>query len=130
MRAAMLGALWPARPSWPLSPCSPEPALRPLGQTRPYGRAANVPADGDFEAIFTPVFVSVPAVKAPTSRLAGAFKSLNQLFRIQNRLDEVVVALRISLDRAERELRPPAISSGWGARRMRQPSTRSRRSPF
>ncbi len=62
---------------------------------------ANVPTDQDFEAIFTPVFVSVPAVKAPTSRIAGAFKSLNQLFRTQNRFDEVVVALRISLDRAE-----------------------------
>ena len=61
---------------------------------------ANAPADGDFEAIFTPVFVSVPAVEAPTSRLAGAFKSLNQLFGTQNRFDEVVVALRISLDRA------------------------------
>ena len=30
---------------------------------------ANGPTDGDFEAIFTPVFVSVPVVEAPTSRL-------------------------------------------------------------
>ena len=33
--------------------------------------------------------------------LRGVFESLNQLFRTQNRFDEVVVALRISLDRAE-----------------------------
>ena len=62
---------------------------------------ANDPTDGDFEAIFTPVFVPVPVVEAPTSRLGGAFKSLNQLFRMQTRFDEDVVALCISLDRAK-----------------------------
>ena len=61
----------------------------------------NVPSDGDFKAIFTPVFVSIPVVEAPTSRLVGVFETLNQLFRTQNRFDEVVVALRVSLDRAE-----------------------------
>ncbi len=62
---------------------------------------ANDPTDGDFEAIFTPVFVHVAAVEAPTSRLAGAFKSLNQLFGVQTRFDEDVVALSTSLDRAK-----------------------------
>ena len=42
----------------------------------------NVPSDGDFKAIFTPVFVlPFPVVEAPTSRLVGVFETLNQLFK-------------------------------------------------
>ncbi|HXR22081.1 MAG TPA: VWD domain-containing protein [Acidimicrobiales bacterium] len=81
---------------------SPAPAHVAAAWTGAVVRApANDPTDGDFEAIFTPVFVPVAAVEAPTSRLAGAFKSLNQLFGVQTRFDEDVVALCISLDRAK-----------------------------
>ena len=74
---------------------------RPLWTGAVVRAPANDPTDGDFEAIFTPVFVPVAAVEAPTSRLASAFKSLNQLFGVQTRFDEDVVALCISLDRAK-----------------------------
>ena len=102
MRRAMMGALMACVSIAAFVPMlggtsSATPRIDKAVRTR-----ANTPADGDFKAIFMPVFVSVSVVKAPTSRLVGAFKSLNQLFRIQNRLDEVVVALRISLDRAAR----------------------------
>ena len=62
---------------------------------------AKDPAAPDFEAMFTPVFVTVPVVKAPAPGLGGAFTALNQLFATEVRFGEVVVAYRTSLDRAE-----------------------------
>jgi plastocyanin len=63
--------------------------------------ARKDPIDPNFKAMFTPVFVPLPAVKAPAARFAGVYQSLNRLFAAQTRFAEVVVALRVSLNRAE-----------------------------
>ena len=68
--------------------------------TNAFDLGAKDPAAPDFEAMFTPVFASVPVVEAPAPGLAGAFKSLNRLFATEVRFAEVVVAYRTSLDRA------------------------------
>jgi plastocyanin len=59
------------------------------------------PPDPDFRVVFTPVFVPVPAVKAPNRHLEGAFLALNRLFAAQTRFAEAAVAFRVSLNRAE-----------------------------
>jgi hypothetical protein len=81
-----------------------------------FGYGGRDPVDGDFTAIFTPVFVHLAVVKAPSAQVAGAFAALNGLFDTETRFAEVVVALRVSLDRAD-----GAAAAGdpiWQARQL------------
>lgn len=82
-----------------LAPSAHAGAGAPLAGSRSAEVGAQAPNDGDFTAIFAPVFVRPALVTAPTSRVTDAFRALNQLFDAQTRLAEVIVALRVSLDR-------------------------------
>ena len=65
-----------------------------------FSYGADDPTDKSYNAIFMPVFASIPLLPAPTARLDGSFTALNNLFATESRFAEVVVALRTALDRA------------------------------
>ncbi|HTX00945.1 MAG TPA: hypothetical protein VMD59_19340, partial [Acidimicrobiales bacterium] len=69
--------------------------------TAAFAYVRHDPLDRDDTTLFVPRFVHLPLVGAPTPRLKAAFASLNGFFDTVARFDELVVALRVSLDRAE-----------------------------
>ena len=71
----------------------------------PRAGIANAPSfespDSDFTSIFTPLPTLPALVKAPSVKQTAAFAALNALLDTETRFGEAVVAMRVSLDRAE-----------------------------
>lgn len=62
---------------------------------------ASVPAAASFTSIFTPRLILPVPVKAPSSGQKAAFAALNALVDTETRFGDAVIAMRVSLDRAQ-----------------------------
>jgi hypothetical protein len=65
------------------------------------GAKARVPGEPGFMSIFTPRLILPVAVKAPSSKQARAFATLNTLVATETRFGDAIIGLLVSLDRAQ-----------------------------